>query len=110
MVTLPFQGDRPFVQVYDEKALAWVTIEDVQAKDGYVSFSTQTFGRFKVSEQGQVQEKGNITPYGQNESTCFVDACRGPFTSTGLALLAVVFSVLITLVSLRFECRRGDFN
>jgi hypothetical protein len=109
MVTVPFQGDRPCVQVYDEKTLAWVAIEDVQAKDGYVSFSTQTLGRFKVTDQDQVQDKSNMTRYRDQESTCFVNACRGPYTSMGLAVMAVVFSALITLASYASRvCRRGD--
>jgi hypothetical protein len=89
MVTVPFKGGQPCVQIYDEKTLAWVTIEDVQAKDGYVSFSTQTLGRFKVSDQGQVQDKGNMTPYGDHGSDCFITAAAGE--ASGL------FPVLIAL-------------
>ena len=113
VVTVPYMGTRPCVQLYDEKAGAWITIEDAAASGGYVTFSTQTLGRFKVTETDQLQqeEESKINPYNDRDDTCFVESARSPSDEGpwGAGILAAI-SFLLFFATFRLRVSRNKNN
>lgn len=73
IISLPFDGTAAEVLRYDDESGQWVAIEDVQVAQGYLSFSTQTLGRFAVTaaDEGTVSEDA---PYEGRDGSCFVTA------------------------------------
>ena len=99
LVSVPFKGDRCAVQRYDEKSGVWVDVEDAKVSGGYVSFSTQTLGRFKVADPSQEQEGNRTTAAVDSDgSNCFIDVCQDPCTSVWATLLLAVLASFIALV------------
>ena len=101
IVSVPYSGAQPQVQLYDEKAGSWITIEDVVASDGYVTFSTQTFGRFKVSEQGQQLSDAKGIAYEGHGYSCFIEAARGAQGSHGSGVLLAALTALFSCAVFR---------
>jgi len=74
VVSLPVSGDQATAEWYDDEKGCWVTMDDVQVAEGYMSFSAQALGRFKVTNlPGAVTEDA---PYEGREGTCFVSVAR----------------------------------
>lgn len=73
VVSLPVSGDQATAEWYDDEKGCWVTMDDVQVAEGYMSFSAQALGRFKVTNlPGAVTED---KPYDGRGGTCFIGAC-----------------------------------
>jgi hypothetical protein len=111
IVSVPYSGEQPQVELYDEKAGAWITIENAAASGGYVTFSTQTFGRFKVTETDQTQqeEESTINPHNDRDGTCFVESSCSPSDEGpwGTGILAAI-SFLLLSATFRLWVSRKD--
>jgi hypothetical protein len=101
IVSVPYSAVHPQVQLYDEEANTWITIEDVVASDGYVTFSTQTFGRFKVSEQGEQLSDTKVIVYEDHGYSCFIEAARGSQGSLGSGVLPATLAALFSCAAFR---------
>jgi hypothetical protein len=94
-VSVPYKGSQLYVQRYDENNNTWVTVEDAKASGGYVTFSTQVLGRFKVTDQAQDESgKGGNDLSKIREDTCFVQSARGKDGHPGATALAAVLAVI----------------
>lgn len=98
LVSMPFAGERAGVERYDAARGEWVPIVDVLVAGGYLSFSSQTLGRFRVTaiqdDAGSVTEDA---PYEGSDRSCFMEASgsgdpRAPWASivAGAVLVAGV--------------------
>ena len=96
-VSVPYKGSQPSVLRYDESSNTWVTVEDAKASGGYVTFSTQVLGRFKVTDQAQDDSGKSGNDLSKiREDTCFVASAQGtqgilPGNAAALLALAVLF-------------------
>jgi hypothetical protein len=107
-VSVPYNGGaEPCVQLYDDKTGTWVTMEDTSASGGYVTFSTQVFGRFKITDQPseQAQAKGN-NKNGDHDGACFIDASRGGWGYDWCILNLVTMVALLSCASSRMSSAR----
>ncbi len=94
-VSVPYKGSQLYVLRYDEDNNTWVAVEDAKASGGYVTFSTQVLGRFKVTDQAQDESgTGGNDLSNIREDTCFVQSARGKDDHTGATALAAVLAVL----------------
>jgi hypothetical protein len=91
VVYLPYAGTEACVERYDEYADCWVKIEDAQVIDGYLSFSAQTLGRFKVSlPSGTVSEDA---PFERQEESCFVGTAKPSSPCFAVVLVGALVSL-----------------
>jgi len=98
-VSVPYKVSQPSVLRYDENNNTWVRVEDAKASGGYVTFSTQVLGRFKVTDQTQDESgKGGNDLSKIREDTCFVQRARGKDDHTGAIALASVLAVLAFVI------------
>jgi hypothetical protein len=88
VVSVPYSGSQPQVMRYDEKTGAWVAVEDVQSSNGYVSFSTQVLGRFKIT-QGDGNTLTDAKEAQGDKSACFITAAAGEASGLFPLLMAV---------------------
>jgi hypothetical protein len=95
IVSVPYNGGaEPCVQLYDDKTGTWVTMEDTSASGGYVTFSTQTFGRFKITEKQQPAEGKENNKNDDHGGACFIDALRsGQGNDGGFVLLVMMIAL-----------------
>ncbi len=85
LVSMPTNWEGARVQWYDAEQQAWVELEDVQVKDGLLSFTAQTLGRFKAAPAEAADGEATVSeaePYHGRDTACFMDAARG---MTGMA-------------------------
>jgi hypothetical protein len=100
-VSVPYKGSQLYVLRYDENNNTWVTVEDAKASGGYVTFSTQVLGRFKVTDQAQDESgKGGHDFFNISEDTCFVESARctddiGTGCGIFITVLAALFSYVV---------------
>jgi hypothetical protein len=104
-VSVPYKGSQAHVLRYDENNNAWAAVEDAKVSDGYVTFSTQVLGRFKVTDQAQAQGEGHISPIEDNRGSCFINSCQDPCTSIGVTILLAIVSAVCALVAVSFHLR-----
>ena len=95
VISLPFDGTTAEVLRYDDESGQWMAIEDVQVSQGYLSFSSQTLGRFVVTaaQEGTASED---EPYEGRDGSCFVTASHGQETHGMRSLCLLLISALIT--------------
>lgn len=102
LVSLPFEGSQATAEWYDNVDNTWVPIEDVLIEEGYLSFSAQALGRFRVTT---IPEGGGAVsedvPYEGRDTSCFmaVSSQGGIFPCLSVLLTG-------TLVYLAFVLRR----
>ena len=104
-VSVPYKGSQAHVLRYDENNNAWAAVDDAKVSDGYVTFSTQVLGRFKVTDQAQAQGESDISPIEDNRGSCFINVCQDPCTSKGVTILLAVVSAVCALVAVSFHLR-----
>jgi hypothetical protein len=104
-VSVPYKGSQAHVLRYDENNNTWEAVEDAKVSDGYVTFSTPVLGRFKVTDQAQVQGEGNISPIEDNRGNCFINVCQDPGTSIGVTMLLAFVAAFCALVAVSLHIR-----
>lgn len=103
LVSMPTNWEGARVQWYDDEQQAWVELEDVQVKDGLLSFTAQTLGRFKAAPAEAAYGETTVSeaePYHGRDTACFMYAARG---MTGMRILPVLAAAMLGLAS----CLRG---
>jgi hypothetical protein len=99
LVSMPTDWEGARVQWYDDEQQAWVELEDVQVKDGLLSFSAQTLGRFKAAPAGAAEGETAVPetePYQGRDTACFMGAAQGP---SGMQIFSVIATALLGLAS-----------
>ncbi|HOS97988.1 MAG TPA: hypothetical protein PLU54_10075, partial [Deltaproteobacteria bacterium] len=99
LVSMPTDWEGARVQWYDDEQQAWVDLKDVQVKDGLLSFSAQTLGRFKAAPAGAAEEEAAVPeaePYQGRDTSCFMGAAQGP---SCMRILSVLGATVLGLAS-----------
>ncbi len=90
LISMPFAGTRACAEWYDDVEGMWVPVEDVVIAEGFLSFSAQSLGRFKVTaileDEGLVSED---EPYEGRDTSCFVGAAKEHGGSSILTVIVV---------------------
>lgn len=95
IVSMPFTGERAGAEWYDPLRGEWVPISDVLVEEGYLSFSAQTLGRFRVT--ALQDDAGSVTqdaPYEGSDRSCFVSSSRNGYPRSAWASI-MVWAVLL---------------
>jgi hypothetical protein len=99
LVSMPTEWEGARVQWYDDEQQGWVELEDVQVKDGVLSFSAQTLGRFKAAPAEAAEGEAAVVeaePYQGRDTACFMGAAQGP---SGMQIFSVIATALLGLAS-----------
>jgi hypothetical protein len=83
LITVPFKWKNASIEQYNEVTRSWVKVSDMNTKNGTISFSTQTFGHFKINQRSE-----------NREGTCMIAASTFD-NSTIIILLFLVFIGII---------------
>jgi len=91
LITVPFKGKTASIEQYNELTKSWVKVSDMNTNNGILSFSTQTFGHYKINLHSE-----------SKEGTCMISSSSSDnFTIFILFSFVFIGIIILKIVALK---------